>query len=593
MKFFSELSVFLLALVLSPGLTHAQYRSEVLADAPVAYWRLGDAGPGAVDETGNGHDGVATDAVTFGDGSLVLPDMDTAVLFAGQGQIATAPFEKMDGGGFSVEFWVRLNSSPGGFVNLVGDAEGEGDFMLMVYAGSGGLVRAHTQTDAGVVAVDSVGVGIGDGGVHHVVSTWNSSTGELVLYLDGAVSATGSNTGLAVNSDNAIFIGRDLREPTPPATIDEAAIYNYPLSAARVAAHFAEVEVPEIDGPMGGAGVRVGESALIGELHYSDTFTIGAGAATAERQSYLPGTFPLPAGVGAVENTYGNPAASWGDGPEPASRWSINTDAVNLPTATAPYPGSSGAGSDTGFTQRGGNGDWGIPYGLTNHFVVQTDYVQQPDRVDITVGGTPGDIFAADNLSVFIRIDNHPALPEVGIFNVVAGEFDTGLESPIGSASQWNNYALRIDVPGDIIEVFANEISLGVLDLATLNGGAYAGILSNAYVGTGGSGNDRQWSDNFQVGTPASEAGALIQITEVSYVAGTGEVSLTWRSRPARRYRIQGSIALGSWFAMVDVVPSGGTSTSTPEPLELNAFFGGSAPSELYFRVVDLGSASP
>ncbi len=261
--------------------------------------------------------------------------------------------------------------------------------------------------------------------------------------------------------------------------------------------------------PAAGAAVAVGNSSLIGTLQLSDTFTIGAGAATAERQSYLPGTFPLPAGVGAVENTYGNPAASWGDGPEPASRWSINTDAVNLPTATAPYPGSSGAGSETGFTQRGGNGDWGIPYGLSDSFIIQTDYVQQPDRVDITVGSAAGNIFAAGNISVFFRTTGQVGRPDIGLFNTNVGEFDTGLVSTIPLANEWNNYALRVDVPNQILEVYANEVSLGTLDLTSVNGGAYAGILNNAFVGTGGNGNDRQWSDNFQVGLPVPEPGVL------------------------------------------------------------------------------------
>ncbi|CAN5176096.1 hypothetical protein BH23VER1_BH23VER1_33060 [soil metagenome] len=257
--------------------------------------------------------------------------------------------------------------------------------------------------------------------------------------------------------------------------------------------------------PPASAAVAVGNSSLIGALHYSDTFTIGPGGATQERRDYVVGTFPLPPGVGAVENSYGNPARSWGDGAE--SQWSINTDAVNLPTAGSPYPGSSGAGSDTGFTQRGGGGDWGIEYGLSNHFVFQTDYVQQVDRVDMTVGSVAGDIFGAGNISVFFRINDHASLPSIGLFNAGAGEFDTGFASTIPSVAEWHNYALRVDVPNEQIEVYVNESSVGILDLGTVNGGAYAGILNNGTVSVGGAGNDRQWSDNFQVGTVIPEPG--------------------------------------------------------------------------------------
>ena len=248
------------------------------------------------------------------------------------------------------------------------------------------------------------------------------------------------------------------------------------------------------------AGVSVGSSTLIAALQYSDSFTIGAGATVPARTGYGAQTFPLPAGVDAVENTYGNPAAAWGNLP-----FSIATDASNFPTGGSPYPGGSGAGSATGFTQRGGGGDWSIPYDLSNDFVIQFDYVQQTDRVDISIGTTGSNIFGAGNLNIFIRTTADPLFPEIGIFNLGVGEFNTGLTSGIGSANQWNNYALRVNIPAQTLEVFTNETSRGVINLATLNGGAYAPFLSNDFVGIGGAGNDRQWSDNFQVGVPVPE----------------------------------------------------------------------------------------
>lgn len=250
------------------------------------------------------------------------------------------------------------------------------------------------------------------------------------------------------------------------------------------------------------AAVAVGSSSLIGQLQYSDSFTIGAGAATPERQAYAAQTYPLPAGVDAVENSHGNPAQAWGTGP-----FSIATDASNFPTGGAPYPGTSGAGSATGFTQRGGGGDWSIAYGLSSEFIIQFDYIQQPDRVDVSIGSSGSDIFGPGNLSIFIRTTAHPSFPEIGIYNVGVGEFNTGLTSGIGSANEWNNYAIRVDVAGREIEVFTNEVSRGVIDLSSLNGGAYAPFLNNAFVGIGGNGNDRQWSDNFQVGLPVPEPG--------------------------------------------------------------------------------------
>ena len=253
----------------------------------------------------------------------------------------------------------------------------------------------------------------------------------------------------------------------------------------------------------GHAAVTVGASSLIGQLDYSDTFTIGAGAPGAARQTYPPQTFPLTAGVEAIESTYGNPAQNW-----PSDAWSIATDAAVNP-GTFGYPGGSGAGTADGFTQRGGGGDWSIAYGLRDVFVVQSDFIQMSDRVDITIGATPNNIFGAGNISVFFRTTGFTPFGEIGIFNG-ALETDTGLTSGIPAANAWENYALLVNIPNDTIEVFVNENSRGTIDLATIGGGAYAGVLSNGFVGFGGAGDDRLWSDNFQIGAPVPEPSATI-----------------------------------------------------------------------------------
>jgi hypothetical protein len=185
----------------------------------------------------------------------------------------------------------------------------------------------------------------------------------------------------------------------------------------------------------------------------------------------------------------------------------IATDAAVNPGGFG-YPGGSGAGTANGFTQRGGGGDWSIAYGVRNIFVVQTDFVQLSDRVDITVGATPGNIFGSGNISIFFRETGH-ALGEIGIFNG-ASETITGLTTGIPGNNAWQNYALLVNIPNDTIEVFVNEVSRGTIDLATIGGGAYAGILNNAFVGVGGAGDDRLWSDNFQVGAPIPEPSAIV-----------------------------------------------------------------------------------
>ncbi|MDE0570818.1 MAG: LamG domain-containing protein [Verrucomicrobiales bacterium] len=487
------------------------------------------------------------------------------------GQLITDSFEKIDGGGFTVEFWIQFNSSPAGFTNLVGDGEGGMDFMLMVYAGSGGFIRPHVQTNSGFASIDSVDR-ITDNDLHHIVATWDEVSGELHLYIDGELANTTISAGTIptsgqpINSDNPIYIGQDGREPrAPDALIDEVAIYNYALSAERILAHFNAVEIPEPpEPPEDLGGIAVGESTLIGALDYSDSFTIGENAINESRKAYAAQRYPLPVGVEVIENSYGNPTVSW-----PSNYWSIARDHAVNPGGFG-YFGGNGAGSNSGMTQRGGGGDWSIAYGIRDVFIIQSDFVQLPDRVDFTVGGTPNTIGGADNLNIFFRQTGTSPWFEIGIYNSLIGEKDTGLSSDIAVRNVtlntgWNNYALLVDVGNEMIEAFVNEESKGVIDLNVIHDGAYAGILNNSYIGIGGAGSDRLWSDDFQVGSPALNA--ALEIIEISYSPVDSNLSVSWNSNPGKNYALDFSFDLLTWLELNDEIVSDGELTTYQETL--------------------------
>ena len=552
----------------------ADYSAEVIKDEPVAYWRLDDEQSPARDSTENDYSAFENNGIIYSEESPFLNDDNSAISFLQNGQLITDPFEKMDGGGFTVEFWIQFNSLPVGFTNLVGDGEVGMDFMLLVYAGSGGFIRPHVQTDSGFASIDSL-ARIADNALHHVVATWDEASGELYLYIDGELSDTTVSAGTIptsgqpINSDNPIYIGQDGREPrAPDALIDEVAIYNYALSDERILAHFNAVEVPEPpeppEPPADGGGIAVGDSTLIGELDYSDSFTIGENALSDSRKAYAPQAFPLPAGVEVIENSYGNPAVSW-----PFNAWSIATDAAVNPGGFG-YFGGNGSGSDSGMTQRGGGGDWSIPYGIRNNFVIQSDFVQLPDRVDFTIGGTPNTIGGADNLNVFFRQTGTSPWFEIGIYNSTIGEKDTGLNSDIAVRNGaintgWNNYALLVDVDNETIEPFVNEQSKGVIDLKVIHGGAYAGCLNNSFIGIGGAGSDRLWSDNFQVGS--SVLNAALEIIEISYSLADSNLSVSWNSNPGKNYALDFSFDLLTWLELNDEIVSDGELTTYQETL--------------------------
>lgn len=258
------------------------------------------------------------------------------------------------------------------------------------------------------------------------------------------------------------------------------------------------------------AQTTVGSSTLIGGLHYSDTFSNNANGGVGRL-----GGGNIPGALGrVVEEKYGNTERSW------PVFGSIAEDAT-VDVGDMSFSGS-GAGTNTGMIQSGSSSiDIGIEYGLSNHFVLQTDVYQTNDRVNLTASSTVGTI--TGGLSVFFRPDGHSGF-EVGLFNG-ASEINSELSTTVSSSGGWHNYAVRFDLDNDLIEVYVNQLSLGVVNLATLNGGSH-NTASNAFVNIGAAissppGAPRIWADNFQVGTAVPEPSTYAAIFGGLALVGT------------------------------------------------------------------------
>jgi hypothetical protein len=278
-----------------------------------------------------------------------------------------------------------------------------------------------------------------------------------------------------------------------------------------------------IDGP-GGRGVLVGQSDLIVAPDYSDTFTGNPDGGVVPDLAY-GGLRSQDAYM--IENAYGNTPRQLVQQrvdtvSPPRPNMSFAADKPGTPglsaTGPSPYPGSSGAGSGTGFTQAGGSLDYGVQYGLRDEYVVQVDAVQTNDRIDISTGNLPGTI-GVGSLSVFFRgptwATNVTHGNNLSLYN---GTLDTPLRGQPGFESlhtglsdatrTWHNYAVRFDRTGRELEIFIDEVSVALVDLNTFAGGAYANF-NNAAVGAGGTAGERLWTDNFQVGGVVPEPGAV------------------------------------------------------------------------------------
>lgn len=282
-------------------------------------------------------------------------------------------------------------------------------------------------------------------------------------------------------------------------------------------------------------GVPVGSSSLIGALDYSDTFTTDSALGQTGRPLYPAGG---TAAAFFVENTHGHPAVSLdrqafsalspfrfvSDGHGQSHSLFDTILGHPIYVAQSVYPGivllagagggvvvlanASGAGSGTGFFEiTGAHMNYGIPMAATgrNEYVVQVDAVQTNGHVRIFSGpGVGSGIPAQDAVAVIFRGDGSGSVAlGKGVFETTINGMDSGITGPW----QWYNYAVRFNRPGNLLEIFVNQVSRGTVALQTFNGGGFSDF-STAWVAVGatapdtgvGSGEGRFWTDNFQVG---------------------------------------------------------------------------------------------
>jgi RHS repeat-associated protein len=220
------------------------YASDVLADGPTAYWRLGDrSGSDLYDASEHGRTGFKGVGVGLGAPSAMSLDGDAATSFngaAGSNVTASLPMPQTNA---TLEAWVNLPdlSRSGAFVQVGAGGNGYG---LGVGGGSTGnetpgnhLVGLYEN----VRWIDS-GVNIGTGW-HHVAMTIGS-TGTATFFLDGAQVAQSAGAGPLANVGPIVAVG-GYTGPGSAArwfsgTLDEVAVYSTALSGARIASHFAK-----------------------------------------------------------------------------------------------------------------------------------------------------------------------------------------------------------------------------------------------------------------------------------------------------------------------------------------------------------------
>lgn len=213
------------------------YASDVLADAPLGYWRLGEAsGTTAADSSGNARSGTWSTAVAPA-GSLLVGDTDGAADWNQQArQVTVANGSWMNvGGAFTLEAIIqpRVLSSAGPRTILDRDNETQRIFQfrlttankleLILWTSSGGPFFADGATT------------IPTGTPTHVAAVYDGA--HVTLYVNGVADASVAITGTISTAALPLLFGAHAGGSYWDGLMDEVAVYGTALSATRVAAH--------------------------------------------------------------------------------------------------------------------------------------------------------------------------------------------------------------------------------------------------------------------------------------------------------------------------------------------------------------------
>jgi hypothetical protein len=240
----------------------APYPLAVLADHPLAFWRLDESNGVTAYDYWAGNNGIYTNVAlsTYPPYSIAS---DPAEGYAPSFGTFSANNSYMDwvptninfttptnvNGEFSVECWIMALAAPNdGGILALGYGNGGEEFALDL----GGNDPAHdlrfyVRDSAGIAhGATSTFAPAGDSKWHHVVGVCDESSGTVTLYIDGRSAATASIPlkGGILASSQSLSVGarqsglNTIYDNQFIGGIDEVAVYNYALTASQVQAHF-------------------------------------------------------------------------------------------------------------------------------------------------------------------------------------------------------------------------------------------------------------------------------------------------------------------------------------------------------------------
>jgi RHS repeat-associated protein len=230
------------------------YSAAVLADAPNAYWRLGEAAGATaiVDASGNGFGGTVSGPLTFGVPGALFGNSGLSSNTGG-GKITTT-WAQTAVTSYTIETWVNTTSTAQKTIATNrGPTLGRSLSMFVSYdssvGGNPGKIIFAMNTDRRQQGI--VGPNVADGKWHHIVGTWSAPAGTVInasqfkLYVDSVPVGTPGNFCYTTCDIVSPLSGVDTTVLLPEGfdgKIDDFAVYTKALTQADVNKHFAAAQ---------------------------------------------------------------------------------------------------------------------------------------------------------------------------------------------------------------------------------------------------------------------------------------------------------------------------------------------------------------
>ncbi len=221
------------------GAARVAYRDTVMADGPVGYWRLGDTGASAADESSM-TPGTFVGSCNRNQPAAIAGDSNLAAQFDGVSCCITLGnnFGFLNRAPYTVELWYRpadlsLYESLIAKQTRLGNMPDDG---YMLFNDQGGV---YVERSIGAQNTRTMATSVVEGTTYHFVGTYDGS--ELALYKDGALAVPRvGDTALmpAVATPAVIGAASQMDQMFVAGILDEVAIYPRALSEAQVARHY-------------------------------------------------------------------------------------------------------------------------------------------------------------------------------------------------------------------------------------------------------------------------------------------------------------------------------------------------------------------